>query len=146
VLLPGRLIAFVTIGRLDREDRHFERNTENVGRVSKLTRCLELENSSGPGGGRARRQDCWGLERLYCFKPKITDAGVKQLADLTGLKKLWDWGDPPTFGSVGSGKFAIFLCEGGQGGRGKSELTTHDRWACWWMVSIPITASFSSSE
>ncbi len=41
-----------------------------------------------------------------------------------GWKKLWDWGDPPTFGSVGSGKFCIFLCQNGQGGRGKSALTT----------------------
>jgi catechol 2,3-dioxygenase-like lactoylglutathione lyase family enzyme len=41
-----------------------------------------------------------------------------------GWKKLWDWGDPPTFGSVGSGKFAIFLCQNGQGGRGKSALAT----------------------
>ena len=28
------------------------------------------------------------MERLYCFKPKITDAGVKHLANLTNLKKL----------------------------------------------------------
>jgi catechol 2,3-dioxygenase-like lactoylglutathione lyase family enzyme len=41
-----------------------------------------------------------------------------------GWNKLWDWGDPPTFGAVGSGEFAIFLCQGAQGGRGKSELTT----------------------
>jgi catechol 2,3-dioxygenase-like lactoylglutathione lyase family enzyme len=36
-----------------------------------------------------------------------------------GWKKGWDWGDPPTFGGVCSGKCEIFLCEGGQGGRGK---------------------------
>jgi catechol 2,3-dioxygenase-like lactoylglutathione lyase family enzyme len=41
-----------------------------------------------------------------------------------GWKKLWDWGDPPTFGSVGSGTFALFLCQDGQGGRGKSEFDT----------------------
>jgi hypothetical protein len=29
-----------------------------------------------------------GLQKLYCFKPKITDAGVKHLANLTGLKDL----------------------------------------------------------
>lgn len=34
-------------------------------------------------------------------------------------KKSWDWGTPPTFGAVGSGEFEIFLCQGGQGGRGK---------------------------
>ena len=35
-----------------------------------------------------------------------------------GWKKGWDWGDPPTFGGVCSGECQIFLCEGGQGGRG----------------------------
>ncbi len=42
-----------------------------------------------------------------------------------GWKKLWDWGTPPTFGAVGSGKEAcIFLCKGAQGGRGRGENTT----------------------
>jgi predicted enzyme related to lactoylglutathione lyase len=36
-----------------------------------------------------------------------------------GWKKLWDWGTPPTFGAVGSGECEIFLCQGGQGSRGK---------------------------
>jgi catechol 2,3-dioxygenase-like lactoylglutathione lyase family enzyme len=36
-----------------------------------------------------------------------------------GWKKGWDWGDPPGFGVVFSEKCEIFLCQGGQGGRGK---------------------------
>ena len=40
-----------------------------------------------------------------------------------GWKKLWDWGEPPTFGAVGSGVAEIFLCQGGQGGRGKGANT-----------------------
>lgn len=36
-----------------------------------------------------------------------------------GWKKLWQWGNPPTFGGVGSGVAEIFLCQGAQGGRGK---------------------------
>jgi Glyoxalase/Bleomycin resistance protein/Dioxygenase superfamily len=39
-----------------------------------------------------------------------------------GWKKAWDWGQPPTFGCVCSGKCEIFLCQGAQGGRGKSSL------------------------
>jgi hypothetical protein len=35
-----------------------------------------------------------------------------------GWKKLWDWGDPPGFGTVGSGACEIFLCQGARGGRG----------------------------
>jgi catechol 2,3-dioxygenase-like lactoylglutathione lyase family enzyme len=34
-----------------------------------------------------------------------------------GWKKGFDWGTPPSFGSVSSGKCEIFLCVGGQGGR-----------------------------
>ncbi len=41
-----------------------------------------------------------------------------------GWKKLWDWGTPATFGAVGSGgEFAIFLCVGGQGSRGRGANT-----------------------
>jgi catechol 2,3-dioxygenase-like lactoylglutathione lyase family enzyme len=39
-----------------------------------------------------------------------------------GWKKGWDWGNPPTFGGVCSGECEIFLCQDGQGGRGKSAL------------------------
>ena len=40
-----------------------------------------------------------------------------------GWKKGWDWGTPPTFGGVCSGACEIFLCQNGQGGRGKSALS-----------------------
>jgi predicted lactoylglutathione lyase len=36
-----------------------------------------------------------------------------------GWQKCWDYGKPPTFGSVGSGECEIFLCLDGQGGRGR---------------------------
>src|SRR6185503_14061347 len=38
-----------------------------------------------------------------------------------GWSRGWDWGDPPTFGGVCSGEYEIFLCEGGQGGRGRGK-------------------------
>lgn len=41
-----------------------------------------------------------------------------------GWTKGFDWGSPPTFGSVCSGKCEIFLCLGAQGGRGKSSFPT----------------------
>jgi catechol 2,3-dioxygenase-like lactoylglutathione lyase family enzyme len=41
-----------------------------------------------------------------------------------GWTRGFEWGTPPTFGSVCSGKCAIFLCQGAQGGRGKSDLPT----------------------
>lgn len=40
-----------------------------------------------------------------------------------GWSKCWDWGSPPTFGCVRSGACEIFLCQGGQGGRGKGSNT-----------------------
>lgn len=41
-----------------------------------------------------------------------------------GWKKRWEWGDPPTFGAVRSGNCELFLCQGGQGGRGRGPNTT----------------------
>ena len=41
-----------------------------------------------------------------------------------GWKRGFEWGSPPTFGAVCSGEFEIFLCQGAQGGRGKSALAT----------------------
>ena len=41
-----------------------------------------------------------------------------------GWKKGWEWGEPPSFGGVNSGDCEIFLCEGGQGGRGRGTVTT----------------------
>jgi catechol 2,3-dioxygenase-like lactoylglutathione lyase family enzyme len=39
-----------------------------------------------------------------------------------GWRKIWDWGDPPGFGGVASGKCEIFLCLNCQGGRGRGNL------------------------
>ena len=40
-----------------------------------------------------------------------------------GWEKAWAWGEPPGFGGVCAGPCEIFLCEGAQGGRGKSDVT-----------------------
>jgi uncharacterized glyoxalase superfamily protein PhnB len=39
-----------------------------------------------------------------------------------GWQKAWDWGTPPVFGGVCCDDSEIFLCEGGQGGRGRTGL------------------------
>lgn len=39
-----------------------------------------------------------------------------------GWRKGWDWGSPPNFGGVCSGECEIFLCQDGQGGRGRGAL------------------------
>ena len=58
-----------------------------------------------------------------------------------GWQKCWDWGDPPTFGSVGNGKIEIFLCLDGQGSRGgpmprhAGDDDTGGVWMSWWVSS-----------
>lgn len=61
-----------------------------------------------------------------------------------GWRKLWDWGDPPDFGAVGSGGAEIFLCLGKQGDRGTPlPADPNDPWSdvtgTWmsWMLSTP---------
>jgi catechol 2,3-dioxygenase-like lactoylglutathione lyase family enzyme len=49
-------------------------------------------------------------------------ASVAWFAKL-GWRECWSWGDPPGFGAVGSGTCEIFLCEDGQGGRGRGANT-----------------------
>jgi len=39
-----------------------------------------------------------------------------------GFEKTFAWGDPARFGGVKSGGCEIFLCQGGQGGRGASPI------------------------
>lgn len=43
--------------------------------------------------------------------------GFTRFAKLGG-KKVWDRGDPPGLGAVGSNECEIFLCQAAQGGRG----------------------------
>ena len=40
-----------------------------------------------------------------------------------GWEKAWEWGEPPGFGGVCAGPLEIFLCQGAQGGRGRSTVT-----------------------
>ncbi len=58
-----------------------------------------------------------------------------------GWRKLWDWGEPESFGAVGSGKVEIFLCQNGQGGRGMGTNTStftdddNDK-GCWMSIWV----------
>ena len=65
-----------------------------------------------------------GCERRYadteCFRHRRELRVVREV----GWRKCWDWGTPPTFGAVGSGECEIFLCVGGQGGRGRGANAT----------------------
>ena len=74
------------------------------------------------------------------------DASFAWFAKL-GWKELWRWGDPTGFGAVGSGPCEIFMCRGGQGGRGKGDNTstfatfedeTQDKgcWMSWWVEDV----------
>lgn len=39
-----------------------------------------------------------------------------------GWTLSWSWGEPPDFGGVVAGPCQIFLCQGAQGGRGRSDV------------------------
>lgn len=64
-----------------------------------------------------------------------------------GWTKRWEYGEPPDFGSVGSGRVEIFLCLDGQGGRGRgtntrtfgpegSESADRGAWMSIWVESV----------
>jgi catechol 2,3-dioxygenase-like lactoylglutathione lyase family enzyme len=59
-----------------------------------------------------------------------------------GWQKRWDWGDPPSFGAVGSGLSEIFLCVDGQGSRSGpfprhvGDDDTGGVWMTWWVDSL----------
>jgi uncharacterized glyoxalase superfamily protein PhnB len=56
-----------------------------------------------------------------------------------GWKKLWHWGEPPTFAGVGNDEVEIFLCLNGQGSRGgpmpqhTGDDNTGGVWMSWWV-------------
>ena len=58
-----------------------------------------------------------------------------------GWKKLWAYGERPTFGAVGCGECEIFLCQHGQGSRGgplprhAGDDDTGGVWMSWWLDS-----------
>jgi catechol 2,3-dioxygenase-like lactoylglutathione lyase family enzyme len=58
-----------------------------------------------------------------------------------GWRKCWLWGEPPTFGAVGSGECEIFLCQNGQGSRGgpmprhAGDDDTGGVWMSWWVAT-----------
>jgi catechol 2,3-dioxygenase-like lactoylglutathione lyase family enzyme len=64
-----------------------------------------------------------------------------------GWEALWEWGEPAAFGAVGSGQCEIFLCQNGQGGRGRGQNSstfgpggdeTQDRgvWMSVWVLDV----------
>ena len=59
---------------------------------------------------------------VYGITPILNVTNIRESFDWfakLGWTKTWQWDDPPTFASVGSGEVQIFLCLDGQGGRGK---------------------------
>jgi len=88
------------------------------------------KNTPHPGSGLRIRRAC-----MVCFRG-MDAKGVTPILNVSdiaasfawfekwGWRKCWDWGTPPTFGAVGSGECEIFLCVGGQGGRGRGANAT----------------------
>ncbi len=68
---------------------------------------------------------CYSSEQTMNAKHVTPILNVSDIAasfawfEKLGWRKCWEWGTPPSFGSVGSGECEIFLCQGGQGSRGR---------------------------
>ncbi len=63
--------------------------------------------------------------KVHHLTPILNVSDIQQSFDWfekLGWQKAWDWGTPPTFGGVCCDDSEIFLCEGGQGGRGRTGL------------------------
>lgn len=84
--------------------------------------------------GSCSRRRSLADRRVRCYPCAMTAHGLSPILNVSNLqesfawfqklgwRKAWDWGDPPSFGCVRSGTCEIFLCENGQGGRGKSAV------------------------
>ena len=81
--------------------------------------------------------------KIECLTPILNVSDMAESFawfEMLGWKKLWDWGEPPTFGAVGCGQIEIFLCKDGQGSRGgRSPEGARDDdgggWMCWMLGS-----------
>ena len=63
---------------------------------------------------------------VHCVNPILNVSDIAESFEWFqkwAWNRLWDWGTPPTFGAVGTGMSEIFLCQGGQGGRGRGPNT-----------------------
>lgn len=61
-----------------------------------------------------------------------------------GWAKRWEYGDPPDFGAVGNGRYEIFLCTDGQGGRDTINKARADYWntgGTWMSLWVPSPAA-----
>ena len=65
--------------------------------------------------------------RVHALTPILNVSNIGESFDWFvkfGWRKGFEWGTPPTFGSVCTDRCEIFLCQGAQGGRGKGSNTT----------------------
>jgi catechol 2,3-dioxygenase-like lactoylglutathione lyase family enzyme len=93
------------------------------------TRCPRSIRRNAPRRARARAydpRDERGGDSMQ-VTGLIPILNVSDLAqsfawfEAMGWRRLWEWGEPPTFAAVGCGKVEIFLCVGAQGSRGGAQ-------------------------
>ena len=102
------------------------------GRFELPTLCLE--GSTAPSRGKRHRHLGHAADLSICAVLSCRTMNAKAITPILnvsdisasfawfgkwGWRKCWDWGTPPTFGAVGSGECETFLCQGGQGSRGR---------------------------
>ena len=47
-----------------------------------------------------------------------------------GWRRVFDWGEPPSFGGISNGEVTVFLCQNGQGSRG-GPIPTYEASGSW---------------
>jgi hypothetical protein len=81
-------------------------------------RVNESRGDFGTVGQIPRSAGCYpaSIMEVKGLTPRLNASDIASTVawfERWGWKKLWDWGTPPTFGAVGSGKeTCIFLCRG----------------------------------
>ncbi|HWN08480.1 MAG TPA: bleomycin resistance family protein [Pyrinomonadaceae bacterium] len=83
--------------------------------------------------------------KVESLKPILNVSNIQESFawfEKIGWQKGWEWGNPPSFGGVCSGKAEIFLCEDGQGSRGGAmprHVGDDDTGGVWmsWFLSSP---------
>jgi len=92
-----------------------------------LCECIFTVSARRPRGCQAAGVVCFRAMNAKAITPILNVSDIAASFawfEKWGWRKCWDWGTPPTFGSVGSGECEIFLCRGGQGSRGKGANPT----------------------
>lgn len=95
-----------------------DRGTTPLNEATVKTDRRIVEELLAAGATRKELSDNRFSSAIPILNVKSVPAAMTYYIETLGFKKHWDWGAPPTFGSVTRDEVELFLCQGGQGGPG----------------------------